>query len=111
MPLFSGVVIDDATPSAVGANIAAPRPARARLRSTVFRSEANALMALPTTKMASALTSRGLRGHPPPTAAITGAMMANDSAYTATICPARLTDVSSEAATLGRMSEAVAAEA
>ena len=76
---FSGVVIDDATPSAVGANIAAPRPARARLRSTVFRSEANALMALPT-KMASALTSRACAAILPDRV-ITGAMMANDSAY------------------------------
>lgn len=43
--------MDDATPSAVGENIAAPRPVNARLRRTVFRSWATALIALPATKI------------------------------------------------------------
>jgi hypothetical protein len=64
------------TPRAVGENIAAPRPASARLSSTVFRSLASAVMALPTTKMPSADTSSDLRGHPAASAAITGAITA-----------------------------------
>ncbi len=66
-------------------------------------SVAIAVMMLPTTKMPSALTNNVLRGQPPATAAMIGARIANDSAYTVTICPATLTDVPREAATPGRM--------
>ncbi|MNT03582.1 hypothetical protein D3C72_1381250 [compost metagenome] len=75
-PRFSGAASAEATPNAVGENSAAPNPARARLTRTQCKSVASALIALPTTKMPSAETSRSLRGKPPATAAITGAATA-----------------------------------
>jgi hypothetical protein len=79
-PRLDGSPSTAATPTAVGANIAAPSPAMARLAKTVGRSVASAVTTLPAMKTPSAPIKSVLRDQLFAAAAMTGAIRAYDSA-------------------------------
>jgi hypothetical protein len=75
-PRFSGVTMAAAAPVAVGANIAAPRPAKDRVARASSKFGARAVARFATTKMARLDRSKILRGTRAATAAIAGAIRA-----------------------------------
>ncbi len=76
MPRFSGATMVAAAPVAVGANIAAPNPARSREARASSKVGASAVARLATTKVARLDSSSVLRGVRAATAAMVGASSA-----------------------------------